>query len=173
VYAAGFSHGGIMALRLAIESPETFAAVGTVAASLPVQLTQLPAPALPTPVAMINSIDDPVLPFEGGRLIFRGFEIGNMVSVPDSIGYWVEVNGANAEPLVDALPDIATYDNCTVQRGVHQGDAPVARYTISGGGHSWPGGPQQFEEAARPVCYDIKATDVLLEFFAQFSRATD
>ena len=173
VYLLGFSNGAMMALRMAIESPETAAAVGCVAASLPVQLAALPAPVSPTPLLIINSIDDPVLPFEGGTVTFMGFTLGELISVDDTVEYWVDVNNANPEPLATALPNAATYDNCTVQQNFHApetGGVDVLAYTISGGGHSWPGGPQQADTFARPVCYDFDATKVMTTFFAQFRR---
>lgn len=174
VYAAGFSNGAIMALRWAQETPETLAGVGCVAGSMPVQLYSRAA-AGPVPTLFINSIDDPVLPFDGGTVTYLGFTLGEMASVPDSIEYWVAANNANTEPVATALPDAATYDNCLVQQNFHApltGGVDVLAYTISGGGHAWPGGPQQYEADARPVCYDIDATTLITTFFAQFQRPT-
>lgn len=173
VYATGFSNGAIMALRLAQETPELLAGIACVAGSLPEQLITLPAPASPVPALFINSIDDPILPYNGGAVTYLGFTLGIMASVPDSIDYWIAANNANPEPLATALPDAATYDGCLVQQNFHaplNGGVDVLAYTISGGGHSWPGGPQQADTDARPVCYDIDATDILTAFFAQFQR---
>lgn len=174
VYATGFSNGGIMALRWAQETPATLAGIGCVAASLPVQLYERPALA-PVPAIFINSIDDPVLPYNGGPVTFLGFLLGNMASVPDTIDYWVDLNQANPEPLATAIPDAAPYDNCLVQQNFHApltGGVDVLAYTITGGGHAWPGGPQQYEADARPVCYDIDATTLITTFLAQFQRPT-
>lgn len=172
VYAAGFSNGAMMAMRLGIEAANALAAIGSVAGALPENLAEAEASGA-VPLLMINSLDDPVLPWEGGDVRFLGVSLGRLISVPDTVDYWVAVNGASIEPQLSSLPDLADYDNCTVELTFHEpgeASADVLLYTIAGGGHSWAGGPQQFTNDARPVCYDINARDLMLGFFAQFRR---
>lgn len=171
VYAAGFSNGAMMAMRLGVEVPETLAAIGAVAAALPENIAGA-LPESPVPMLMINSLDDPVLPWEGGEVFYRGFSLGRFLSVPDTVDFWVEANGAAVTPQVSALPNTEN-DGCTVSLAFHapgEGSADVLLYTIDGGGHSWPSGALQISGDATPVCQDINATTIMLTFFAHFQR---
>jgi polyhydroxybutyrate depolymerase len=67
VYAFGYSNGGHMAFRLAMEAPEAIAAVTAVAASLPSpDASSCPQQGRTSRVMLVNGTDDPVSPYQGG-----------------------------------------------------------------------------------------------------------
>lgn len=169
VYLAGMSNGGIMAQRLAIERADLFAGVATVLASIPTNLLALPTPAAPVPILMMNSEDDPLLPFAGGDVVAGGFFLGSFLSVPETLGYWVSLNGNDTTPTTVDLPNIRTDDQSAVYRSefpAGPANAQVVFYGLTGAGHSWPGGPIQPDALSVPVNYDIDATRVLWDFLS-------
>ncbi|MBI1318125.1 MAG: hypothetical protein GC168_04125 [Candidatus Hydrogenedens sp.] len=172
VYIAGFSNGSVMAQRFALERPEKIAAIACVAGQLAENLLELPAPEMPTPILMVNSRDDRVVPFAGGEASLLGMSLGRFASVPESVAYWVGVNGAAETPASIAI-DTADYDNCSVVRKIYApgaSGAGVVLYEITGAGHAWAGGLQQVGALSTPVCYDIDATAAAVQFFGQYQR---
>ena len=85
VYAAGLSNGGHMALRLAAESSDKFAAVAAIAAANPDPIFAQ-KPRSPISVLLMNGTDDRFVPYEGGNMIR---DRGQVQSTEDSIQYWV------------------------------------------------------------------------------------
>src|ERR1700722_10752902 len=74
VYAFGYSNGGHMAFRLAIEAPDEIAAVGAVAASLPTpDASSCPQQGRTSRTMLINGTADPINPYQGGIVTLFGF----------------------------------------------------------------------------------------------------
>jgi len=172
VYMMGFSNGSVMAQRFAIERPEKIAAIACVSAQLAENLLALPAPELPTPIALFNSRNDRVVPFAGGEASLLGVGLGRFISVDDAVDYWVGVNGASATAQTTPINTV-DYDGSSVVRRIHapgEDGAAVVLFDITGAGHAWPGGMNQIGTLSTPVCYDIDATDIAIEFFAQHQR---
>src|SRR6516162_6029140 len=69
VFAAGWSNGAQLAYRLALESPEDFAGVAAISASVPVK-ENLDCGQVdkPIPVMIVNGTADPINPFRGGMV---------------------------------------------------------------------------------------------------------
>jgi polyhydroxybutyrate depolymerase len=80
----------------------------------------------PTPLLAINGMLDPVVPYEGHPPYW--------LSVPTDIGWMAQIVSCGA-PSSTAQDDITT----TVMAGCNDG-AEVDLYTVSDGGHQWPGG---------------------------------
>ncbi len=66
LYAAGFSSGAVMTLRLAQERSQMFAAYAAVAGALPVSRQNI-RPAQPVALLMINNRDDTTVRYDGGN----------------------------------------------------------------------------------------------------------
>ncbi len=67
VYVFGYSNGGNMAFRLAVQEPGLMAGMATVSASLPTPDNRIAEPNGTTiPVLMVNGTKDTIIPFEGG-----------------------------------------------------------------------------------------------------------
>jgi polyhydroxybutyrate depolymerase len=74
VYVFGYSNGGHMAFRLAIEAPEEIAAVAAVAASLPTpDASSCSQEGRTSRVMLINGTADPINPYQGGIVRLFGF----------------------------------------------------------------------------------------------------
>ncbi len=153
IYATGFSNGGFLAHRLACERADVIAAIGPVAGVLGVPDC---APSRPMPVLHIHGTADTVVPYDGS--VALGF-----ASVATTIAGWVARNGCTGEATeVFARGDArcVAYPGCA-------GGAAVELCTITGGGHTWPGGgPFPGGHQSR----DLDATARLWAFFVAHPR---
>ena len=126
-------------------------------------------------VLMINGTGDPLIPFEGGdvRLLGIGGR-GQVLKTTETVQRWVQHNGCKTEPQVEELPDADPNDGTRVQRIVYgngREGAEVILYKIAEGGHTWPGGIQYLSpKLVGRVCRDIKATEIIWEFFSRHQR---
>ena len=143
-----------------------------VIASLPTDLDCQPDE--PISILIMNGTEDPLVPWEGGQVHFLRKELGGAVSTPDMIAFWVEANGCDPTPTVERLPDLDPDDEILIQKDTYSDcleDTQVVLYTVEGGGHTWPGGPQY---APKPfigrVSRDLHAGEAIWTFFEDSAR---
>lgn len=141
IAVAGLSNGGFMAQTLACARSDLFSSSVAVAATMPVKQARSCHPRHPVSMLMIEGTADPYVPYAGGTIP------GDTVPLLSSFASartWARIDECDSEPLViDQAPDIA--DGTSVTRSTYMlcaGAASVIRYTIWGGGHTWPGGGQ-------------------------------
>jgi len=171
VYAAGISNGGMMCYRLACDLPDKLAAVAAVSAAMAEDLPDSCPPGKPISVLAINGTEDPLVPWQGGGVGLLA-KRGRVLSVPQTIDFWVRRNHCDPVPTVTALPDKDPNDGLTVRREYHgngQDGAEVILYAVEGGGHTWPGGAERPAQFGRRSD-DIAATQTIWEFFKRHSR---
>ena len=174
VYITGASNGAMMSLRLGCELAHKIAAMAPVIGSMPENLVTQCAPARPIPLMMINGTDDPLVPWEGGYVhIFRK-KLGKIISVPQTIDFWVAHNGCSPNPLISKVPDTDPEDGTSVQKSVYgqcTDGADVVLYEIKGGGHTWPGGYQYLPEfLIGKTNRDLDASRAIWDFFKRYRR---
>lgn len=173
IYAVGISNGAMMACRLACELSDRIAAIAMVAGAMPVDLHGICSPSKEISVLVMNGVDDPLVLWEGGEIQAGRRHIGVAMSVSDTVMYWVRANGCEESPSVAWLPDTHE-DGCSVRKetyGKGNQGTEVVLYAIEGGGHTWPGGPQYAAEGLiGKTCYDIKASEVIWEFFQEHTH---
>ncbi len=171
VFATGISNGGFMSQRLACDLAGKITAIAAVAATMGRDLSAHCKPSQPVSVLIIQGTEDPLVPYEGGRVQVRGG--GAIISAPDAVQKWVELNGCKAQPLVADLPDKAA-DGTRTRRETHSGcrqRTEVVFLRVEGGGHTWPGGvPYLPERRIGRTSRDFDATEVIWEFFASRQR---
>lgn len=165
-FVCGHSSGAMMAYRLASEASDLFPAVGIVAGSIGYQGPNGRAPIVANPdrpvsVIHFHGTDDPLVPYNGGSR--RGGE-GGVVSVADSIAFWVKQDGCDLTPTDETVG----LSRCQTYAGGRDG-SEVTLWTIQGGGHGWPKADGRPTIAVSPA--GISATDLLWAFFAQHPRA--
>lgn len=174
VYATGISNGGLMSLRLARELADRIAAIAPVAASMSEQIVQMRDPARPISVLLIAGTKDPLVPYEGGEIGFRGGQkIGKVVAVAETITYWATFNQCPPAPAITMEPDRDPQDGTRVRREAHgpcRDGTEVILYAIEGGGHTWPGGQQYLpERVVGRTTRDIDANEVIWSFFKRYA----
>ena len=163
IFIAGHSNGGFMAQRLAIERSHQFAAIAIVAASLSQWLASRFTASRPMPILFINGTADPVTPYGGGRQPGGA----RVLSVEDTVKFWVRFNGCNELPEIQEihgldsshLASVFTYRSC-------QNHTQVKLYRIEGGGHEWPGEPENFSSSGiGTMNREINASEEIWRFF--------
>ena len=167
IYVTGASNGGMMSLRMACEASDVIAAAGAVIASLPADLSC--EPEHPIPVLLMNGTEDPLVPFDGGQVHFFRRELGEVISTPDTVAFWVAANGCDPTARTERLPDLDPRDGTRVQVDTYSGcdgDVSVVLYTVEGGGHTLPGGTQYvLEFVIGRVSQDLHAGEAIWQFF--------
>ena len=174
VYVTGASNGAMMSLRLGCELAHKITAIAPVIGSMPENLVTRCAPARPIPLMMINGTDDPLVPWEGGYVhIFRK-KLGKIISVPQTVDFWVARNGCSPDPQISMEPDTVPDDNTRVQKsafGQCTDGADVVLYEVKGGGHTWPGGHQYLPEfLIGKTSRDLNATITIWNFFNGYPK---
>jgi polyhydroxybutyrate depolymerase len=145
-YAAGYSNGGGMVIRLLHERPDLLAGGAVMAAQQPApdNLLVPGLPVVPKPVLLIHGTKDRIVPYAGGEMAAwarAAFRVGGgMLSAPETAAYFAHRNGITAPPVTTELPS-GGRSRTTVSRTDHRQDGrpPVTLYTVHGGGHTIPG----------------------------------
>lgn len=128
VYVCGFSMGAIMSNRLACTLPHRVAAIAPVSGALSSADLGTCNPGRAIPVFMLNGTADPLVPYSGAQT-------PSLSLVTSTIDYWRTNNGCT-DSTVTTMPDIAN-DTITVDKIVHNGNAPVQVFRENGADHQW------------------------------------
>ena len=173
VYFTGFSDGAAMSHRIACELADRVSAVAPVGGANMIAATGTCEPSRPIPILQIHGKSDPCWPFEGGAGTCPGQPDGSYVSAVDSmIGTmdepgWANRNGCMVDmPGVVSLPDSVS-DGTTAEKQTFSGcQADVEFVTVTGAGHTWPGGDQYLDaDTIGRVSKDFSASEMVVDFF--------
>ncbi|MGD8869763.1 MAG: PHB depolymerase family esterase [Gemmatimonadales bacterium] len=149
VYAIGFSGGGHMAYRLALEIPEEIPAIAAIAASLPVEEElDCQLSGRPVSVMIVNGTADPVNPYGGGEVVAPGgTRLGHVRSTRATAEYFAALAGLRQAPSALTLAPREA-GGTGVDRATWAGGSglEVRLYTIRGGGHTIPGPRSQLPD---------------------------
>ncbi len=151
VFATGMSNGGFLSHRLACELSTRIAAVAPVAGLLAIPTCN---PTRPMSVFQFHGTLDPLVPYDGSPTM--GFP-----SVPQTMSGWATRTGCSVTPRETSKKgDVTctTYDGC-------KGGAEIALCTVTGGGHTWPGGLPV--PSLGYTTTNIVATDAMWDFFVK------
>lgn len=137
VFALGYSGGGHLGYRLALEGSDVVRGVAVIAANLPVpeQLACTPSGRAMS-LMIVNGNADLINPFDGGAVTGPfGQPLGRVRSAAETAAYFGELVGAPARAVDDSVGGAVVSRAWTGRDG-----ARVVLYTVRGGGHSIPGG---------------------------------
>ena len=171
VFCTGISNGGQMSYRLACEQSTKITAIAPVVSALHEQLYNNCSPGKPVSVFLIAGQNDPLVPYDGGKITLFNNSYGTVVSMNQTVYFWVNHNNCSKIPIVSTLPDTDPSDGCLVKTYEYlnaDDQSTVLFYSIEGGGHTWPdGGKYLFESVVGKICYDFNACDHIWNFFNQ------
>jgi len=169
VFATGFSNGGHMALRLALEAPELVAGVAPIAANLPVHENLDCEPTeQPVSVAILNGTEDPINPYGGGLVeLFGDSSRGHVRSSLASTEYWLGLAAIDQPPRAIIHPERDGNPNSSVveQRWLGAMGLQVRLYTLQGSGHVIPSPVARFPRILGGQAGDISAAQEIVDFF--------
>lgn len=157
VYVDGLSNGGDMAFALSCTLADRIAAVGMVAAAHLLPLSRC-ADRRPMPAIAFHGTADPIVPYRGGTSWLVRTPLPD---IPTWTAAWADRNRCAPTPVASRpAADVARieYVNCA-------GNAAVVLYTISGGGHSWPGGQALPGWLVGSTSHAVDATSEMWAFF--------
>ena len=141
VFVVGLSNGAHMGYRLALEAPEIVRGVAAVAANLPTEDNSdcVPVPGS-VPVLILNGTEDPINPYDGGRVTLFGFgNRGTVLSARQSAEFFARRNGITDAPVAERIAqDRSTSTSAERTHWRSDTGADVVLYTIHGGGHALP-----------------------------------
>lgn len=176
VYVTGISNGAIMSYRLACELSDKITAIAPVDGNLSQNFLPMCSPSKPISVLVINNVKDPLVPWNGGNITgpFGLKKLGKVLSVAQTIEYWIKHNKCSPSPTITEEPDKDPKDGTRVRREEYSGGedgTEVILYEIEGGGHTWPGGYQYLPAIIiGKTSKDIDANEVIWNFFKKHSR---
>jgi polyhydroxybutyrate depolymerase len=174
-FVVGYSNGGHMALRLAVEHPGDVNGVAVFGTNLPATDNwDCKEAKRPLPVLMISGTKDPVNPFEGGLVRPPvGPPLGTVRSARASAEYFAALTGASGiktERLPDRADDGTWLEQLTWAR---PGEPEVSLLIVHGGGHSLPNRSASFPPIVGPTSKDASGAGLIWAFFErQISRHT-
>lgn len=151
VFFTGFSMGGFMTHRMAIEHGDRIAACAPVSGLITTYMANHTAVA-PVRMLHIHGTADPVVGYDGGSQYF-GYQLG--LSVENILNYWKDANGCTDEPTIDTLPDLHN-DGLRFVRYTYDCGTDLQHIKVIGGDHSWYHNNSQ---------YDISYFDEIIQFF--------
>jgi polyhydroxybutyrate depolymerase len=171
IFATGSSNGAIFCYTLAARLPARIAAIGPVSGSLGEEISRQYHPVSPVSVVSFNGTADPLVPYRG---VHRTDGHG-VLSVPDTIAFWVGVDGCAPDPVVTRDPASPLDDGLTILRlryPPQRNGAEVLAFVIGSGGHTWPGAHTDptWAKTAGKTAMSIDANEIMWDFFVAHPR---
>jgi polyhydroxybutyrate depolymerase len=171
VFVVGFSNGGHMVFRLALEAPDEFDALAAIAANLPVPGERdCRASGEPVSIIMVSGTADPINPWQGGEIRTSGGVFGHVLSGEATAAYFTALDGMeNNEPELQPYPDRDVSDGTTVEtRRWTQDGREVMQMVVDGGGHSLPHPTAPFPaDIVGRTSRDLNGAEAIWQFFAR------
>lgn len=156
VAVAGFSAGGMLALRLACEHPGKLVAAADVAGAMPDASCR---PARGLPVLLVQGENDEELRFDL-RTLRRRDGYGFSASMEQAMAFWARLNGCTKGVERDTAPRFILERAAGCRPG---GAAELL--TVKRHPHAWPGADQIFPGVG-PQAAPLDGSAVVLDFFA-------
>ncbi len=151
VFFTGFSMGGFMSHRMAIEHGDRINAAAPVSGLITYAMANQ-TPVAPVRLLHIHGTSDNVVGDNGYSQYF-GSNLG--LGVDAILNYWRNANSCTDEPIIDSLPDTHN-DGLRFVQYVYPGTKELRFLKVIGGTHSWYRNANQ---------YDISYIDYIHDFF--------
>ena len=140
VFFTGFSMGGFMTHRMAIEHGDRITACAPVSGLITHAMASHTTVA-PVKMLHIHGTADPVVGYDGNSQYFGG-NLG--LGVDAILNYWKNANHCEGEPVIDTFPDLHNDGLCFV-RYTYGGDAELQHIKVIGGNHTWYHNESQYD----------------------------
>lgn len=171
IFATGISNGGFFSFALALRLSNKIRAIAPVCATIPEVIFQNYAPTKAMSLLLINGTEDPLVPYNGGKVGGKLLNRGQCSSTVETVKKFILMNQCNPKPATFIFPDIDPNDGCTAKKFSYTCDNEnkVQLIRIEGGGHTWPGGKQYLgKRLVGNVCRDFSAAEEIWKFFRSF-----
>jgi len=172
IYLAGVGNGGMMVYRLAAQIGDELAGVAVFLANMPEEI-ECGLPQKPLPIFIMNSKNDPFVPFTGGVILG---ERGKVLSAVETLNYWVHLNHLNTKKRTNKFyEDVEIDDNSRIIKNEFDrplDNPPVVFNVVTNAGHAVPsikysiGNPEILGNQNR----DIEGVVEAWKFLRNFTR---
>lgn len=171
LYLAGVSNGGFMTLRVLCEAPDAFAGAGTVIAALGAEVGARCKPKRALPLVMVSGTADPLVPYRGGGVGFRGRN-GVAWGAERTAALFAAANGCG-RPRETQMPDgDSSETSITRIAWACRLSTPVVLYRVENGGHQSYGGRAAAQMLFGRTTARFSAPEAILDVFDAAARAT-
>jgi len=171
-FVLGYSNGGHMVYKLALENPNFFKGFAVISANMPVESNCDCTPVnKPVSILIANGTSDPINPFNGGEVIVGdGKKRGKVIPTLNSVQYWKDL--IKNDEIIETrkeLPDLVKEDNSTVVVYSYKGKTSkkkIELVKVNNGGHIVPN--PHFKHWPKPlgnVNKDINLPKLIIDFF--------
>jgi polyhydroxybutyrate depolymerase len=170
MYVAGFSNGGFMTLRMTCSASDTFAGFAEVAAALYIEMNDVCRRSSPAPLLIMHGTGDDAVRYEGVSIPNPqgGEPLRITLSVMETVSFFVRRNNCSFAGAQTQYPERGRSPGTHVIRFEPRDcAAPLSFYLINGGGHTWPGEEQLPVDSFGPTNMDIRASEVIWDFFSR------
>lgn len=162
-FAIGYSNGGHMVLRLALEDAGSYAGLAVIAANLPAPAGRDCATgAGSTPLAFFAGTADTISPYRGG-IVRVGDDVsrGHVLAAEYTASWFARRAGHAGGPVSQHYADRDRTDRSRAERlaWTEHGKPPVLLYILHGGGHTIPGSPDRSPDSPFVTNRDIDAAE--------------
>ena len=160
IYIAGFSAGGRMAYHAGCQLSSTFAAIAVVSGSL---VDDACTPNNPMPMIGFHGTDDPEVAFDEPAPAPPTSIPAVASPLPPSARYWVGLYRCTAGTQTNSTSHVSRTRFTACSTGTD-----IDFYTIAGGTHGWPGGPD--DPGDLPPMNEVRASFLIWQFFARHTH---
>ncbi|MFG0382079.1 alpha/beta hydrolase family esterase [Pseudomonas sp. zbq_18] len=171
-FLTGYSNGGHLGLRIALEQPQLLAGVAAFAANLPSDdnLDCQPV-AGSVPLLLMNGTRDPINPYNGGVVTLFGMgNRGEVRSAYESASYFARRAGYAQDAVRSSVawqnPDDPA-QRATLDQWQSAERAEVALYSLIGGGHLLPQAGFRAPRLLGPTPSGFDGPQAIWDFFAR------
>jgi len=167
IYVTGTSRGGLLTFTLACALADRIAAAAPLITAMTEYQREDCRPARAIPIMVLAGTADPAQAFNGAQGLH-----GRLLSVPDTMTYWIRVHGCgarNPRPLPRRHAEDRTQVTFVEWSGC---EGRVRLFRIEGGGHQVPSLTADREDASARFGLrnrDIETADELWAFFKNWS----
>ena len=168
VIVSGFSNGGHMVYRLAMEAPESIFIAAPIAANMPVdENLDCVKSELPVHITIFNGTEDPINPYEGGLVEVLGNKSrGQVLSSEKTLNYWAGLADVlDQEVKITNFPDTDGNPETKVSKISLSGQRDVSLYRLEGSGHVVPSKFMNFGEILGGNAKEISAAEEIFSFY--------
>ena len=170
VYLAGVSNGGMMTFRMLCEAPDAFAGAASIVAALGAEIGETCKPARRMPLVMVSGTADPLVPYAGGKVGFRGGR-GEVWGAERTAALFAGSNGCGA-PKETKQPDGKSTETSIVRLDwACDPKAPVVLFRVENGGHQSYGGTSLPQFMFGKTTQEFSAPDAILDVFDAAAKA--
>lgn len=171
-FLAGYSNGGQLGLRIALENPTLLAGVAAFAANLPSDDNlDCQASGQPVPVLLMNGTRDPINPYNGGVVTLFGVgNRGTVRSAYESALYFANLAGYPRDAVHSSVvwsEPTRRDQRVSLDQWPASGQPEVALYSVIGGGHLLPQAGFRAPRLLGPTLSGFDGPQVIWDFFAR------